>query len=95
MLILIDVQYSQNAIFSFEKGSNSQNHSSSGSQDTVKKSPPQQNFRFPAPKPEGGFTPAPLTTIWKTQHYFHIVYIFLGHSVISIATSSLFNLPIK
>ena len=28
MLILIDVQYSQNAIFSFEKFSNRQNHSS-------------------------------------------------------------------
>ena len=94
MLILINVQYSQNAIFSFEKGSNSQNHSSSGSRDS-KKIPTQQNFRFPAPKPEGGFTPAPLTAIWKTLHYFQIVYIFLGHSVISIATSSLFNLPIK
>ena len=31
ILILIDVQYSQKAVFSFEKGSNCQNHSSSGS----------------------------------------------------------------
>ena len=38
ILILIDVQYSQKAIFSFEKGSIGQNHSS-GSQDLVKKSP--------------------------------------------------------
>ena len=30
ILILIDVQYSQKAVFSFEKGSNSQNHFSSG-----------------------------------------------------------------
>ena len=31
ILILIDVQYLQNVVFSFEKGSNGQNHSSSGS----------------------------------------------------------------
>ena len=31
ILILIDVQYSQKAVFSFEKGSNHQNHPSSGS----------------------------------------------------------------
>ena len=31
VLILIDVQYSQNAVFSFEKFSNGQNHSSSNS----------------------------------------------------------------
>ena len=39
ILILIDVQYSQKAIFSFKKGSNHQNHSSSGSFDPVKKFP--------------------------------------------------------
>ena len=38
-MILIDVQYSQKVIFSFEKGSNGQNHSSSGSQCLVKKNP--------------------------------------------------------
>ena len=53
ILILLDVQYLQNAVFSFEKGSNRQNHPS-GSHQLVKKSPPQ-NFRFP-----------PLTAIWKT-----------------------------
>ena len=31
ILILIDVQYLQNVIFSFEKGLNGQNYSSSGS----------------------------------------------------------------
>ena len=31
IFILIDVQYSQKAVFSFEKGSNLENHSSSGS----------------------------------------------------------------
>ena len=32
ILILIDVQYLQNAVFGFEKGSNGQNYSSSGPQ---------------------------------------------------------------
>ena len=39
ILILIDVQYLQNIVFSFEKGSNSQNYSSSGSHQPIKKSP--------------------------------------------------------
>ena len=38
ILILIDVQYSQNAVFSSEKGSNNQNHSS-GFHHLVKKFP--------------------------------------------------------
>ena len=38
ILILIDVQYSQNAVFSFENFSNRQNHSSSGSHHLIKKS---------------------------------------------------------
>ena len=41
ILILIDVQYSQKAVFSFEKGLNGQNHSS-GSHHPIKS--PQQNF---------------------------------------------------
>ena len=39
ILILIDVQYSHKAVFSFKKGSDCQNHSSSGSQ-SGKKTPP-------------------------------------------------------
>ena len=35
-LVLIDVQYSQNAVFSFKKLSNRQNHSSSGSHHLIK-----------------------------------------------------------
>ena len=54
ILILIGVWYSQKAVFSFEKGSNCQNHFSSGSHQPVKKFP-QQNFLIPPP----------LTTIWK------------------------------
>ena len=45
-LILIDVQYLQKAVFSFEKGSNHQNHSSSGSNHPVKdpRPPPPQRI---------------------------------------------------
>ena len=46
ILILIDVQYSQNAVFSYEKFSNRQNHSSSGSHHLVKKSPQQCSLLF-------------------------------------------------
>ena len=45
-LILIDVQYSQNAVFSFEKGSNRQIHSSSGSHHPVKEFPQQCSLLF-------------------------------------------------
>ena len=47
ILILIDVQYLQKVVFSFEKGSNDQNHSSSGSHHPIK-NPPQQNFKLPS-----------------------------------------------
>ena len=40
ILVLIDVQYSQNAIFSFERGSNCKNHSSLGSHHLLKKIAP-------------------------------------------------------
>ena len=41
ILILMDVEYSQNAVFSFAKGLNHQNRSSSGSHHRLKNSPPQ------------------------------------------------------
>ena len=53
ILILIDVQYLQNAVFSFGKGLNGQNHSSSGFQHPIN-APPPAKF------------PSPLNTIWKT-----------------------------
>ena len=57
ILILIDVQYSHNAVFSFEKDSNRQNHSYLCSDHPVKElSPPQLNFRFPTTGGER-FTP--------------------------------------
>ena len=45
ILILIDFQYSQKAVFSFEKRSNGQNHSSSGSCHPVKN--PLAKFSIP------------------------------------------------
>ena len=50
ILILLDAQYLQKVIFSFEKGLNSQNHSSSGSQHPIKKFTP---VKFSNP-PNGG-----------------------------------------
>ena len=46
ILILIDIQYSQNAVFSFKKFSNHQNHSSLGSHYLIKKSPQQCSVLF-------------------------------------------------
>ena len=46
ILILTDIQYSQNAVFSFEKFSSRQNHSSSGSDHLVKKSSQQCSLLF-------------------------------------------------
>ena len=45
VLMLIDVQYLQNVVFSFEKASNVQNHSSSDPHHSIKSSL-QQNFQF-------------------------------------------------
>ena len=58
IFILINVQYSQKDVFSFEKGLNRQNHSSSGSLHLAKKLPPVKFSITPPPQP--------LTTIWKT-----------------------------
>ena len=61
ILILIDIQYTQNVVFSFEKGSNGQNHSSSVYYHLIKNIP-QQNFSFP---PVGGFPPTLFGKTWK------------------------------
>ena len=66
ILSLIDVQYSQTAVFSFEKGSNRQNHFSSGSVHPAKKIPPPSKI---SDSPHWGIyplLPPPLTAIWKT-----------------------------
>ena len=50
ILILINFQYSQHAVFSFEKGSNRLNHSSSGSLHPVKNAPlPPVKLLIPPP----------------------------------------------
>ena len=64
ILILIDVQYSQKAVFSFGKGSNCQNQSSSGSLHAVKKSSHPHPSKISISLPP---TP-PLTATWKTLH---------------------------
>ena len=63
ILILVDVQYSENAVFSFEKGSNCQNHSSLGSHHLVNNLTSKISKFSP---PSGGIYPPPLTAIWKT-----------------------------
>ena len=70
-LILIDVQYSQKAVSSFEKGLHCQNHSSSGSQHPVKKIPPPPSVKFLIPPHWVDTPPPPLTTIWKTLYIYH------------------------
>ena len=67
ILILINVHHSRKAVFSFEKGSNHQNHSSSGSLQPVIP-PPHLNFKSPPLGGGGGIYPPspPLTAIWKT-----------------------------
>ena len=52
ILILIDVQHLRKAVFSFEKGSNRQNHSSSGSLHLVKNLP-STTGGIPPPTPYG------------------------------------------
>ena len=59
IFILFDAQYSQKAVFIFEKGSNCQNQSSSGSLHPVKKF---RIVKFTIP-------PQSLTAIWKIPIY--------------------------
>ena len=82
ILISIDVQYLQNAVFSFDEGSNGQNHSSLSSRQLVENFPPA---KLPIP-PTGGIYPYPLfAVIWKTlkyikmyiDMYIHYIYIYI------------------
>ena len=52
---LIDVQYLQEVIFNFEKGSNGQNHSPSGSNHLIQKFPSKISDSYT--NGEEGFTP--------------------------------------
>ena len=51
IFILMDVQYLQNVVFTFEKGLNDQTHSLSGSHRMIKKVPTQQSFSSPLHTP--------------------------------------------
>ena len=62
-LILINVQYLQNVVFSFENGLNRQNYSTSDSRHLIEKSTPRQNFPLPS---TGGNFPLLLNVIGKT-----------------------------
>ena len=57
ILILIDIQYSEKAVFSFEKNSICQNHFSSGSLNLLKNllPPPQVKLPIPPPPPFYGY----------------------------------------
>ena len=68
ILILIDVKFSKEADFSFEKSSNRQNHSFSGSLHPVKKFP-HSKISDSNPLPEG-FSHPPRTAIWKTLNIY-------------------------
>ena len=74
ILILIDVLHSQKAVFNFEKGSNGQNHSSSGSHNPVKKSPHKISKSSPLGQ---GISPT-LIAIWETIYiYIYDLYIYI------------------
>ena len=60
IFILIDVQHLQKINLSFEKGSNSPNHSSSDSHQKPQPPPPATKKIFPSPHP--------LNAIWKTKY---------------------------
>ena len=68
-MILIDVQYSQKVVFSFEKGLNCQNHFS-GSLCSVNPLSPSKILIPPPPPHWGECSPTPpLTAIWKTLNF--------------------------
>ena len=69
ILILIDIQCSQNAVFIFEKGSNCQNNSSSGSHHKVKNPPPPHSKIFKNPDVACDLTCVPLHTSLWSQWY--------------------------
>ena len=68
VLILVDFEYSQKAVFSFGKGLNCQNHSSSGSLHLVKKRP---SVKFSPPPPTPGLLENPWgkNLIWRDLEF--------------------------
>ena len=75
ILILINVQYSQKAVFRFEKGSEYENQPSSGSHHS------HQKLRFPLPPP-------PPNTYTHTLYKLHILkelYFLLKNAIVKLA----------
>ena len=70
--ILIDIQYSQNAVFNFEKGLNRQNHSASSHHPVKKSLLLPAKFQSPPPQP--------LIAIWKTLNTKHRFFQFISWS---------------
>ena len=67
VLILIDFEYSQKAVFSFGKGLNCQNHSSPGSLHLIKKRPSVKLSSPPHPRAIG--KPWGKNLIWRDLEF--------------------------
>ena len=92
ILILIDIQYTQNAVFSFEKSSNYQNDSCLGSHHAVEKSPPPSKMSDSNPTPHPH--PHPLLLFEKPWNmYYSFTYIQL-HFMVFICFQSLFKVSV-
>ena len=101
ILILIDVQYLQKAVFRFEKGLNHQNHSPSASHHLVKKIPFQAKFLILSPPPpnEGwgislvgwGIPTHPLLPFGKPCNIGHFYLLFLGNIIFFLIPTLIFD----
>ena len=76
ILISIDVQYLQNVVFGFEKGSKGQNHSLSDSQHPIKKSL-KQPFPFLHP-----ISPYYIKQIYQYKLYYYYLYLLLFTNIL-------------
>ena len=94
-LILIDNQYVQNVVFSFEKSSNCQSHSSSGSY------LPTTQLDPPPPYPRQGKTFWKLSRLQEGTRFlleiFYLLYLltYFGSSVLSVSHARFSSKPIK
>ena len=79
-VILLDVKYLQNVVFSFDRGLNGENHSSSDSPPPDKKIS-HSKISYPYPI-LGGVSPLSLNAIWKTLEWMTTKTENFQHSVI-------------
>ena len=84
IVILLDVEYSRNVVFSFERGLNDQRHSSSDSHHPIKKSP-KAKFHIHLPY-WVEFHPYPLTLFgkpwnrWSTESFQNLSFQLFNHA---------------